>query len=128
NAELRDQIEECIKVLDQRQTYMGGFASWPTQGPGLYTAREYPFTSVHAVHALLRARNAGFKVSAATIDRAHKHLLSIVSDVGKDAKPTSQAYAAYVCSLLGDRQDHAIARLASLPDKKLDVEAQCWLL
>lgn len=124
---LSARVTADLDRLTGLQANDGGFAMW-RRGED-----TWPYVSIHAAHALQRARAGGFAVRDDALERSHDYLRKIESRIpgwyGDDARQTLIAYALYVRRLMGD-SDAARARLliqqAGL--RKLPVEAVGWLL
>lgn len=126
-AEIARIIERDIKQLNGLQNYDGGFAFW-ARGH-----ESWPYNSIHAAHALARAKDKGYKVPGAMLARSLRYLENIKNHIpwyySKEAKWTLRAYALYVRKKLGKRDSakaKALYREATL--KRLPMEATGWLL
>ena len=92
-------IAHDVSQIERRQQENGAFGLWDTS----YTYTPNPFASVHAAHALERARISGYNVSERVQVMYRAYLRKIIGDIPVDySKPTEwsiRAYAAYVRSL-----------------------------
>jgi uncharacterized protein YfaS (alpha-2-macroglobulin family) len=89
--------------------------------------------SIHAAHALVRAKEKGFAVDAGMLVRSREYLQKIESHIpkwyGDDARRTLIAYALYVRRLMNDRDTARARRLvAEAGLEKLSFEAVGWTL
>jgi alpha-2-macroglobulin len=124
-------VQRDVADLVARQGGDGGWSFWLAGG------RTDPFVSIHAAHALVRARDGGFDVPAMTLQRAARYLESIEAAVGAwplSARQSAAAYAVYVRHRIGG-DTRAVAdarRMASAAPARvggeLPVEAAAWLL
>jgi len=126
-SELGDAVARDLDRLAGLQNTDGGFALW-RRGD-----ESWPYVSVHAAHALQRAKGKGFKPRADALDRSRTYLRQIDQHIpgwyGEQARQTIVAYALYVRSLMNDADParaRAVVRQATVP--KLSFEAQGWLL
>ena len=127
----RDEMLAAVKRdldrLKALQNDDGGFAFWR------YGDESWPYVSIHAAHAMVRAQEKGFAVDARALDKAKKYLREVESHIphwyGDNARRTLIAYALSVRQRTGDR-DTARARklIAEAGVEKLSFEAIGWLL
>lgn len=117
-----------LKLLESRQNPDGSFAFWRAG------QEAWPYISLHATHALIRARDKGYLGSPQALQRALGHIRnierSIPSYYGDAARRHIIAYGLYVRALDGDR-DPARARRLIAEAGSLDVlnfESLGWLL
>lgn len=117
-----------IARLGQLQRDDGGFGLWRRDDGG------WPFASVHAAHALERARLKGLAVPETTLAAARGYLKSLDRRLPASYPPSARqatlAYALFVRLLSGDADTK---RARALVDdaggvSKLPVEAAAWLL
>jgi len=115
-----------IETLQNLQNADGGFAIWAR-------GREsWPFHSIHAAHALARARQKDYPVSEEVIQRALAYLRDIESHYpdwySPDVRHSLSAYALYTRLQLGDA-DPAKARalLKEAGLESLQPEALGWI-
>ena len=126
-----DEIQEAVKRDLERlralQDDDGGFAFW-RRGD-----RSWPYVSIHAAHALARAKAKGLAVPDEMLDRSRRYLREverhIPSDYGPDVRRTLVAYALSVRALMKD-SDPARARalVREAGAEGLSFEAIGWIL
>jgi hypothetical protein len=128
-AELDDKMQAWVDRLLKLQRGDGGFGLWR------YNGRDYPYASVHAIHALFRAQKFGADVPSASLQRAQNYLNNIERYIpaiySPAARTTIQAYAYYVSDIGGKSNQHvakAIALAKKKPEKPLTLEAIGWLM
>jgi alpha-2-macroglobulin len=123
------QAERDIERLVKLQNDDGGFALWVHGRPSL------PMASLHAAHALARAKGAGFDVPVASMTQASEYLRSFEKRIRKegelneDALDSLASYAIRIRHLLGDSDPgraRALLRRAGLANVSL--ESAAWLL
>jgi hypothetical protein len=120
-------VEGDIELLVGLQNADGG---WPVWQRG---RDSWPFYSIHATFALVKARDKGFDVPQGTLNLALTHLRQIEQHYpawySEDLRNTLTSYALYVRSQMGDL-DLARARrlLREKGVEKLQPEALGWLL
>ncbi|MGQ9492626.1 MAG: alpha-2-macroglobulin family protein [Anaerolineae bacterium] len=125
--ELLKAVQRDIEILQGIQNMDGGFPVWQRGRD------SWPFHSIHATHALARAKQKGFAVPDEMLSRALNYIRAIEdkfpSWYSKDVRNTLTAYALYVRVQLGD-VDTARARklLRDEGAKGLQPEALGWLL
>jgi alpha-2-macroglobulin len=97
-----------IAELARLQRPDGGWTMWRADRP------SQPFVSIHAAHALQRARENGFSVPSPTMDRALEFLRALErrppADIGERDRHGLAAYALYVRARMGDAGAAAEAR------------------
>lgn len=126
-AELEAVVARDLEDLAKLQNWDGGF-SWWRRGD-----ESWPYISIHAAHALARAKAKGYAVPKAMTDRSLQYLRAIRSHIPHwyplEARWSLEAYALSVRKRLGD-SDPARARelLREATLKKLPMEAVGWLL
>ncbi len=126
-AALEKGIRSDIERLMGLQGNDGGFSVWRRD------RKAWPYVTVHATHALLRAKEKGFKVSPAALQRAQNYLSGIEGHVRgwlcrRCARHTI-AYAAYVLKLMGkNRPDLARRIIAEKGLAGLTMESIGWVL
>ncbi|HKC87390.1 MAG TPA: alpha-2-macroglobulin family protein, partial [Blastocatellia bacterium] len=127
--ELIAAVNRDLNRLEALQGDDGGFGFW-RRGDG----NEWPYLSIHAAHAMIRAKEKGFQVRSESMELSKRYLGEIEKRIPRwypeDARQSLMAYALYVRGLMGDR-DPAEAR--SRIDKaggveKLPLESLGWLL
>ncbi len=126
-AELVAAVERDIAKLKGRQRWNGGFGLWSR-----YDGYEWPYVSVHVMHALARAKEKGLDVPQPMIDSGLNYLRNIESYIpwyyGEDLKRSIRAYAVYTRELLGDNPAPKAMRLYREAGTDLPLEAQGWIL
>lgn len=127
-AEMKAAVVRDLKRLQGMQNGDGGFGFWKRGD------ESWPYVSIHAAHALARAREKGFEVSDETLAQSQKYLREIESHIpafyGADARRAIIAYALYVRARMGNRDTararHLIAEAGGL--ENLSLESVGWLL
>lgn len=116
-----------VKRLEGMQNEDGGFGFWQRGN------ESWPYLSIHAAHALARAKQEKFEVPKATFDKSQQYLREIESHIPSqysvEAKRAIVAYALYVRAQMGDR-DVTRARnlIAEAGLEALSPESIGWLL
>lgn len=123
---------ELVK-LQQRQNSDGGFGWW--------AGDSVPYVSIHAAHALVRARAKGVKVDSTLYDRLMTNYIEKIDTrivewerrmgwpLGEATRAALVAYALYVRALDGqDITARATQLYASPGIKGMSLEATGWLL
>ncbi len=120
-------VDRDVEHLRNLQRPDGGFGFWRRDD------REFPYVSIHAAHALVRARAKGFKVPQDMLDRSKTYLRNVESHIPSDYSAQCRralvAYALNVRQVMGDA-DPAKAR-ALVKEAGLDglsLEALGWIL
>ncbi|MFW2390610.1 MAG: alpha-2-macroglobulin family protein [Polyangiales bacterium] len=125
-AEIEKQLSEDIEALVMRQNGQGGFGLWRRNDT------RWPYISVHATHALVRAKARGLEVPAAALERALDYLQNVERFIpqvySKRARWAIRAYALYVRALSGDIDLAKAQKLRREAGKELSHEAKGWLL
>lgn len=108
-AQLTDAMSRDIDKLAGLQNRDGGWGFWHRH------QRSWPFVSVHAMHALLRAKDKAFEVPEATISRGIDYLRNIrerfPSGYPAPTRRAIESYALYVRALMGDLDGRAALRI-----------------
>lgn len=125
--ELVAAVGRDVKRLEAMQNGDGGFGFW-RRG-----SESWPYVSLHASHALARAKQKGFDVPEHTLDRAKKYLAAIEkhipTDYSEDVKRSLIAYSFYVRAKMGDPDPGgARAFLGRAGIETLPLEALGWTL
>lgn len=120
-------MEKDIERLVGLQNSDGGFPLW-RRG-----YRSWPFHSIHAAHALVKAQEKGYEIKRDIFRRLMRYLANIENHIPgfycKAARHTLKAYVLYVFRLAGATVlDEARGLLAGENLKHLSMEAACWLL
>ncbi|HNJ43735.1 MAG TPA: alpha-2-macroglobulin family protein, partial [Acidobacteriota bacterium] len=104
---LDSNVAESLNKLKSRQLGTGGFCLWDSGNA------DFPFASIHALHAVAKAKEKQYPVPDGLIERGKEYLRSIESvfkqEYSPESRQTMQAYALYVRHLLGE-SDVAQAR------------------
>ncbi|MBX7082712.1 MAG: Ig-like domain-containing protein [Nannocystaceae bacterium] len=125
--ELVAAVGRDLDRLARLQTEDGGFSFWGRGWPA------WPHLSIHGLHALERAKLAGFDVPKDMLTRARAHVDDIESHIPADypleVKRSLRAYALYVRAVGGSPDATKARKLVDEvgPDK-LPIEAIGWLL
>jgi hypothetical protein len=100
-------LEESIDRLAKLQNVDGGWGTWRVG------EESFPWVSVHAAHALARAKTAGYAIPTEMWNRALAYQRSIEQRIpawyGIEARRAIIAYSLYARELMGD-PDHARAK------------------
>ncbi|MBI2838611.1 MAG: Ig-like domain-containing protein [Acidobacteria bacterium] len=120
-------VKRDIERLRGIQNSDGGFAFWKRGD------ESWPYISIHAAHALERAKSKGFDVPASMLDRSLKYMRTIEKHIPKwypdSTRRTLIAYALYVRNRLGDRDPGRARKLIQETGlENLPLEAVGWLL
>ena len=126
-AEIARVIESDLQTLRAMQDSGGGFPIWRPGG------EVWPYHSVHAAHALARARQKGYPTPPAMVSASLAYLRNIEdripSSYSVSASRGLTSYALYVRKLLGD---HDPAKARELVNEaglgNLTLESIGWLL
>ena len=119
------EIQDDIDALLEYQNNDGGFPWWRKGRP----SRVY--VSVQAIHALVRARNEGYRVDGEALDRGLDYLRNIrrafEPGVGPETRRLLTAYALWVRSLSDDVDSTRASRLlAEAPWDEQPLEVLGW--
>jgi uncharacterized protein YfaS (alpha-2-macroglobulin family) len=124
---LKERFAKDVEILKSRQQDNGGFGLWKRN-----ERYKFPFVTAHVVHALVRAREKGYKVPDDMIDKAKPYLKNIEQYYdplwSPEVRWTISAYALYVRAKLGDRdivKTKNLLKTATL--EKLPFEATGWI-
>jgi len=126
--EMTAAVDRDVKRLALLQNDDGGFAFWRRRD------ESWPYISIHVAHALQRAKEKGFAVPEAVLERSKGYLRGIDGKVtakmyGPETRRTLVAYALYVRERMGDRDP---ARARKLVHEEglagLSFEAIGWVL
>lgn len=126
--EVAASMSRDIEELATRQNNDGGFGFWRRGQP------SWPFVTIHATHALLRAKQKGYDVPDHTLRNAMHYLKNIESHIPSIWSEWLRlhviSYALYIRGLNGDRDPakarEVIQRGGSLDE--LSFESIGWLL
>ena len=125
--EIEMTMERDLQTLEALQDHGGGFPIWRRGG------EIWPYHSVHAAHALARARLKGYSVPNHMVSRSLDYLRNIERQIPSwytvEARRGLSAYALYVRKLLND-DDPAKARslVSEAGLENLSLESIGWLL
>jgi len=127
-AAMEASVAADLEHLSQMQNGDGGFAYWERG------YRSEPYLSAHVAHALARAKQKGYPVPQAMIDRARSYLREIERHYedyySPEIRRSISAYALYVRKQLGDidvaKAQKLIADAGGI--EKLEIETLGWLL
>jgi alpha-2-macroglobulin len=125
--ELIRTVERDIDRLRGLQNHDGGFAFW------VRGHESWPYISIHAANALVRAKAKGFAVPQEMLDRSRGYLRNIERHIpwyyGPVLRRTLVAYSLHVRRMMGD-PDTAKARsvMAEAGLGGLSMEGVGWLL
>jgi uncharacterized protein YfaS (alpha-2-macroglobulin family) len=126
-AAIEAQMRRDLDRLEGLQNHDGGFAWWER-------GREsWPYLSIHAAHALARAKQKGYPVSEAMIRRSLGYLKRIEAHIPGwyplEIRRALIAYALYARKRLGDLDTgKARALIAEAGLDALSMDAIGWLL
>ncbi|HVJ89073.1 MAG TPA: alpha-2-macroglobulin family protein [Labilithrix sp.] len=124
-AALEASMKSDFEKLKRRQHYSGGWGFWQEQ--------PWPYLTVHVAHALVRAKEKGYKPNDEMLRRAQSYLRSIEDHIpswyGVDARRAIIAYSLYVRNRMKDPDIAKAKRLISEAGgvDKLGIEAVGWI-
>ncbi|MFB6373997.1 MAG: alpha-2-macroglobulin, partial [Bradymonadaceae bacterium] len=128
----REEVDSAmardIDHLAGRQNDDGGFPLWRTDG------RSWPFVSLHAIHALVRADQKGYDVPASVLENGRSYLRGIDGEIPDAYSKRTQrfvvAYSLYVRDLMGETDAARARRMIRRADslEALPLEAVGWLM
>jgi len=125
--ELIAAVGRDIDKLAELQNADGGFSFWGGRD------ESWPYVSIHAAHAIERARQKGFQIPGELREDVSRYLRDIERRIpdwyGENVRRTLVAYALYVRELMGDSDPAAAERLIEEAGlENLPLEATGWLL
>jgi len=126
--QLRASVDRDVRDLAARQNPDGGFGFWRRGEP------SFPYVSIHAAHALQRAREKGYAVPADAMQRSLQYLRNVPRNVPReypaDVRRALEAYAIYVRAQMNDAEADAALRrfVAQATRDSITVEEAGWLL
>jgi uncharacterized protein YfaS (alpha-2-macroglobulin family) len=134
--EMSQSVALDVEKLGRMQNSDGGFAFWRRGDP------SWPYISVHVTNALVRAKEKGYEIPQAMLERARGYLRDVESHIPswypEGCRNAIIAYALNVRWRMGDRDVARARRLvaSALPSaqgnapakERLSVEAVGWLL
>lgn len=123
--ELDARVVADIAALVALQNADGGWGWWTT---GL---ESVPWPTLHAAHALVIARDAGYSVPPAALDLALAHLADIESyipaEYGESERTTLRSFAIHVRTVAGDRDVAKATAIYREGGISLQFDALAWL-
>jgi uncharacterized protein YfaS (alpha-2-macroglobulin family) len=103
---LEARFARDLEILQSRQRDDGSFGLWKRDKERY----EYPFLTVHVAHALILAKQKGYKVPDEMLNKVKPYLKNVESHFNDEWYTKSQqvrwtisAYALYVRDLMGDK-------------------------
>jgi uncharacterized protein YfaS (alpha-2-macroglobulin family) len=125
--EMKAAVARDIKRLQGLQNDNGGFGFW-RRGE-----ESWPYVSIHAAHALIRAKAKGFDVPDAMLEKARTYLRNIEEHIpGYYSIESRRAIIAYALNVRHKMKDGDASRarklIAEAGLEKLSLEAVGWLL
>ncbi len=120
-------VARDIERLSSLQNWDGGFAFW------VRGHESWPYISIHAAHALTRAKEKGFKVPKSMLDKSHTYLRQIEQHIphyySVRTKRMLRAYALYVRKRMGDSDIAKAKKLfAEAGLNGMSMESLGWLM
>jgi uncharacterized protein YfaS (alpha-2-macroglobulin family) len=125
---LRASVQRDVRLLTGRQSAVGATGLWE-EGDA-----DFPYVSIHAAHALQRAREKGYDVPADATRRALVYLRAVPGNLPAwyppDVRRALHAYALYVRARMDDSTAAGAVRafMADTPRDSVTVEVAGWLL
>ncbi|HET7229394.1 MAG TPA: hypothetical protein VFJ16_05295, partial [Longimicrobium sp.] len=125
---LRESVRRDVRLLAGRQNEAGAVGFWEAGG------EDYPYASIHAAHALQRAREKGYEVPDEAMGRALTYLRRVPANVPAwypaDVKRALHAYAIYVRARMADTAVAGDVRrfVSQTRGDSMTVEMAGWLL
>jgi uncharacterized protein YfaS (alpha-2-macroglobulin family) len=125
--EMTAAVARDLKRLQGLQNTDGGFGFW-RRGE-----ESWPYVSIHAAHAIERAREKKFEVPGEMFEKSKKYLHDIEQHIPStyplDVRRALIAYALYVRNRMGERDAARARRLITEAGlENLSLEAVGWLL
>ena len=124
-AALEASMKTDFEKLKRHQNGNGGWGFWQET--------PWPYLSVHVAHALVRAKDKGYKPDEDMLRRAQSYLRSIESHIpswySEDARRSLIAYALFVRKRMSDADPARSKRLIGEAGgvDKLPIEAVGWI-
>ena len=124
-AELEASMNVDFAKLKRTQNGNGGWGFWQET--------PWPFLSLHVSHALVRAKEKGYKPDEDMLRRAQNYLRNIEAYIppwyGDDARRSLIAYSLFVRKRMGDADPNRAKRLITEAKglEKLPIEAVGWI-
>ncbi len=123
--EIADVVQHDLALLKTRQAGSGGFGFWSPR----YVS---PFASVHVLHAMVRAKAAGFAVDQSMIDRALEYTRSGIdgdmADYPREIRDVIMAYALMTRARAGDIDSKRASAIMAQGVQKVPTETLGFLL
>ena len=122
---MQASMKSDFEKLKRRQHYNGGWGFWQEE--------PWPYLTVHVAHALVRAKEKGYKPDEQMLSRAQQYMRSIESHIphwyGEDARRALIAYSIFVRHRMGDKDVTKTKRLIAEAGgvEKLPIEAVGWI-
>jgi uncharacterized protein YfaS (alpha-2-macroglobulin family) len=108
-------VRTTINKIESQQAPSGGFYYWPTP------SCPYAWPSIYATLALHRARELGYPVQRATLDKARRFLAEKAAGAGacehEEIGPATRAFALQVLARMGDPKPSYYDELYAQKDK-----------
>jgi uncharacterized protein YfaS (alpha-2-macroglobulin family) len=125
HEERTELMEEIITKLSKKQLPDGGFSFWNRNGS------PWPFLTIHATHALVRANSAGLAVPDGVLKKALNAVKHIEKSFSRfqleSARNDLLTYAFYVRAHSGESIAKQASELWRTKHKDLSRDARCWL-
>jgi uncharacterized protein YfaS (alpha-2-macroglobulin family) len=124
-AALEASMKVDFEKLKRHQNYNGGWGFWQES--------PWPYLSIHVAHALVRAKDKGYKPDDDMLRRSQTYLRNVESYIpywyGEDAKRSLIAYALFVRKKMNDADPGRAKRLIAEAGgvDKLPIEAVGWI-
>jgi uncharacterized protein YfaS (alpha-2-macroglobulin family) len=122
-------LEASMKVdFEKLKRHQHGNGGW-----GFWQENPWPYLSIHVTHALVRAKDKGYKPDDEMMRRAQSYLRSVESYIpswyGEDARRSLIAYALFVRKKMNDADPARAKRLMAEAGgvEKLPIEAVGWI-
>jgi uncharacterized protein YfaS (alpha-2-macroglobulin family) len=124
-AALEQSMKTDFEKLKRHQNYNGGWGFWQEN--------PWPYLSIHVAHALVRAKDKGYKPDEDMMRRAQTYLRNVESYIpswyGEDARRSLIGYALFVRKKMNDADPARAKRLMNEAGgvDKLPIEAVGWI-
>lgn len=125
---LQASVQRDVRLLAGRQNEGGSVGLWEAGDA------DFPYASIHAAHALQRAREKGYEVPGEATSRSLAYLRAVPGNVPgwypADVRRALHAYALYVRARMDDTTAAGGVRrfIAQTPRDSITVEMAGWLL
>lgn len=124
---MKDSVAHNIELLKKRQNDNGSFGFWRRNED-----YEWPYLTIHVLHALQRMKEKGYDVPQDMMDKARGYVKDIENHIPKYYSKESRwaiiSYAIYVRARMGDKdikKAQGLIQTATL--EKLSFESIGWL-